>query len=83
MSNTDRANRDLVSFAPTEEGRLALNLNKTGVAVVQQWIQKPAMNYGFMFVNTRSTDSFAFASSEADKSRKRPKLTITFTPSRR
>ncbi|MBN1575530.1 MAG: DNRLRE domain-containing protein [Chitinispirillaceae bacterium] len=48
------------------------------LATVQEFVKNPTSNFGFMLVNTKSSQEINFASSENTKSEQRPKLTITY-----
>jgi hypothetical protein len=45
---------------------------------VQEFVEYPEENFGFMIVNTRKTQEVDFYSSEYTNEKQRPKLTITY-----
>jgi hypothetical protein len=51
------------------------------LAAVKDFVKNPASNFGFMLVNTKSTQEIDVASSENTTADQRPKLTISYTPS--
>jgi hypothetical protein len=48
------------------------------LATVQEFVKNPSANFGFMAVNTKSSQEIDFASSENTTADQRPKLTITY-----
>ncbi len=48
------------------------------LSAVQEFVKNPSNNFGFLIVNTKSTQEIDFASSENANSQQRPKLTITY-----
>lgn len=59
-------------------GTHTITLDDEGVALVQDWVNNAATNYGIRIVDTSVTDGLAFDSSEVSTASKRPKLTITY-----
>jgi hypothetical protein len=59
----------------------SITLNKQGVALVQQWIDDPSSNRGFLLF-PETEDGVKFLSSEADSSHLRPKLTVIYSPAK-
>ncbi|MEX2187233.1 MAG: lamin tail domain-containing protein [Pirellulales bacterium] len=55
-------------------------LNAAGIAQIQQWIDNPATNFGFIISNDNATDGIVFASSEAGNVNNRPRLVLSFNP---
>ncbi|RIK83172.1 MAG: hypothetical protein DCC68_04345 [Planctomycetota bacterium] len=55
-------------------------LNAAGIAQIQQWIDNPATNFGFVISDDSATDGIIFASSEAATAGNRPRLTLSFNP---
>ena len=49
------------------------------LAAVQEFVKNPAGNFGFMLVNTKSSQEMDVASSETTTAEQRPKLTIKYT----
>lgn len=60
-------------------GQQTLELNASGRALVQQWIDDPKQNHGFIMLSFGSDDGVDFACSEATEVDQRPKLTLRFT----
>ena len=58
-------------------GAVNIRLNAAGIAVVQNWIDNPASNYGLLFADSVSTDGIDFDSREATTVNTRPQLKIT------
>jgi hypothetical protein len=48
------------------------------LSTVQEFVQNPAENFGFMIVNTKMTQEIDFVSTENTDAEHRPKLTITY-----
>ena len=53
-------------------------LNSIGLALVQQWIQKPESNLGFVIGDSDATDGLDIACSERNNKGQRPTLTIAY-----
>lgn len=70
----------LSALAPASTGLLTINLNASGIAAVQQWINTPAKNYGLYLLKTTATNTLAFDAREKTTATLRPKLTVTFKP---
>lgn len=66
--------------APTANGLVTVNLNANGLAVLQNWLNFPAKNYGLYLSKTTATDTLRLDSRERSTANLRPKLTITFKP---
>ncbi len=78
--NTDpAANRgaQVGSFNPTSTGAVTINLNATGIALVQRWIEG-AENNGITVQSGGTSDGIDIRSSEYDTQSQRPLLTITY-----
>ncbi len=70
----------LGTASPAKTGLLTINLNASGVAVLQKWVSAPAQNYGFYLLKSSATDTLRLDAREAATASLRPKLTITFVP---
>lgn len=55
-------------------------LNAAGVAQIQQWINNPATNFGFIISDDGNTDGIVFGSREATNANNRPRLSLSFNP---
>jgi VCBS repeat-containing protein len=68
--------------APSTNQFVTINLNSTGIALVQKWINTPSTNHGVTIQNyvTTTADGVGFDSSEAPTIANRPKLSITYVP---
>jgi LPXTG-site transpeptidase (sortase) family protein len=71
----DRGAQVLTSFAPISAGQYVISLNR---AVVQSWIDTPALNYGLIIADSTGTVPVIFDSAESTTPSYRPKLTIQF-----
>jgi YD repeat-containing protein len=70
----------LASLGTSTTGSYTINLNTSGVAVIQKWVNNPSTNNGFIISNSVSTDGLGFDSSEAATAANRPRLVINYTP---
>ena len=61
-------------FTPDSAVQMQLQLDATGIALVQTWINNPALNNGIIVGHETSADGFSFASFEYANSGLRPKL---------
>lgn len=78
----DRSDRgaDLVgAIAPREHGHYTLIFTDAGVALVQAWVRDPRVNHGVLIANDLNSDGFKFASREAAKLERRPRLSVTYS----
>jgi hypothetical protein len=63
-------------------GIKTINLNSTGVSLVQSWVNNPATNQGIIIKDySGPTNGLHLDSREASTATLRPKLTITYQPS--
>ena len=83
----DRAWKVLARFEPSTTGRVTIPLNAAGVAQVQQWIDDPESNAGFIISRAmwprrmrRPASELRLASSEDPDITLRPELSITYLP---
>jgi serine/threonine-protein kinase len=76
----DRVQTWISTLAPLEVGRIEVDLDDAALAVIQDWINGPSSNYGFIIANSAATDGFDFVCSESTNSMGRPTLTITYEP---
>ncbi|NNE69456.1 MAG: DNRLRE domain-containing protein [Rhodothermales bacterium] len=61
-------------------GEATIALNESGLAVVQNWIDNPGSNYGFLIEDyARGNDGIDFHSREASNSAQRPRLELEYT----
>jgi len=74
----DRGTTALGTATPTATGQYTINLNSAGVALVQNWINNPASNNGFILADGANSNGLDFATSEATTTTSRPKLTVTY-----
>ena len=62
-------------------GLTPIELNASGIAAVQSWVNDPASNFGFILQNyTTASDGLNFDSHEAVNPSLRPRIEITFLP---
>lgn len=76
--NTSVTDRGVPIGRITGEGRISVDLNAAGLAVVQSWADSDAENAGIMIANPSKGDGVDFASSEHESTAYRPKLSITY-----
>jgi phosphodiesterase/alkaline phosphatase D-like protein len=74
----DRGATILGTVSSSANGSYTINLNTSGTALVQSWINSPSTNYGIIIANSVSTDGLDISSSEAATLSTRPKLTVTY-----
>jgi hypothetical protein len=53
-------------------------LNDAALAVVQEWVDDPASNHGFIITGRNSNDGVDFYCSEYENAIERPLLTVTY-----
>ena len=75
----DRGSTVLGTVTAPTIAKVTITLNAAGIAVVQNWINSPASNFGFTIQNYANSKAFAFSSSEASTAANRPKLSVTYT----
>jgi len=83
QAGVDHGSTVLGTVTVSATGLVTITLNAAGIAVVQNWINNPASNNGFIiqdYANTTS-DGFTFSSSEHGTVSYRPKLTIGYPAS--
>ena len=61
----DRDSTVLASLAPAAKGTYTANLNASGVAKVQGWVDGSVANNGLILANPTNTDGFNFSASSA------------------
>jgi hypothetical protein len=75
----DRGSTVLGSLKASATGKITVQLNAAGIAVVQKWLDNPQSNFGFILQDyTSASDGFDFDSREASNAANRPKLTVTY-----
>jgi hypothetical protein len=77
-SSEDRATSVLGQLVANKTGTYTFSLNSNGLAVIQNWIDNPGSNYGFIITRSSSIDGLDFSSSEGSTISQRPKLTVTY-----
>ena len=60
-------------------GSATINLNATGIAKVQSWVNNPTTNYGVIFASSTNTDGLSLYSSEFTTVSYRPMLSVTYS----
>ncbi len=78
QGSTDSGSTVLGTVSPTSAGTFTLNLNSTGVQLVQNWVDGVTPNYGFLISNLASSDGVDIYSSESNLFDSRPKFSVTF-----
>ncbi len=81
LAGVDHSAASFGTVASTGKGYLTFNLNATGIAKVQQWLDTPSSNHGLILQNYNdvTSDGLTFDSSEAKKTYYRPMLSITYS----
>ena len=74
----DRGSVVLGVLAPNSTGTLTITLNTAGRAQVQQWIDNPTTNHGFIISDNSNTDGVEIDTREASNATNRPRLSISF-----
>ena len=75
----DRGTSAVGAIIDLSKGLRTILLNDTGVAVVQAWVNNPAINHGFIIQDyINASDGLDFSSREDDTVSNRPKLTVTY-----
>lgn len=74
----DRGSEVLGSFSAPATGPAKISLNAAGVALVQAWVDDPAVNHGFILDGPGTSNRLEFRASEYGTKALRPKLTITW-----
>ena len=75
----DRGTTVLGTLTASAKGKLTITLNAAGIAVVQKWVNNPAVNFGFAIQNYNNANAVVFDSREATAVANRPKLTVGYT----
>lgn len=75
---TDRGTNILGTMNASNIGINTINLNSSGKALVQTWIDSPSTNYGLIIINNSNTNGIDIRSSEYSTNSSRPKLTVTY-----
>jgi len=74
----DRGGTALANFAATSTGSYQVALNDAGEAVLENWINAPANNRGFMIHAGEEDNGLDFTSKEGSTVANRPRLTVTY-----
>jgi hypothetical protein len=75
---SDHSSTVLGQVAPTSKGLRQIALNQAGIAAVQQWVDSPSTNRGFIFQDYTVSDGADFQTSETAVAANRPKLVVTY-----
>lgn len=79
-SSQDRSLVELAGATPSSLGELSLPLNASGIARVQDWVNNPGSNHGFVIEAAgEAYDGMDVASSESSSENDRPRLVVTYT----
>jgi hypothetical protein len=73
---TDVFDVQLGLIEATDTGLLEVTFNAAGVVMVQQWVDDPDSNFGFLLLGDNNIDGMEFASSEATTAASRPRLVV-------
>ena len=74
----DRGSTVLGTAAPGQVGSYTIDLNATGVTLVQGWINNLSSNNGLIIADENTSDGIDFSSSETIVAGSRPKLTVIY-----
>ncbi len=77
--SSDRSSTAIGTLVPTATGKATVTLNAAGIAVVQNWVNTPSKNFGFIIDTDDNADGVAFDSSNATTASNRPKLSVAYT----
>ena len=77
LPKTNHGSQIIGSFTPTATGSYQINLNATGIALVQGWINGSANN-GITLETGGTTDGIDMRSSQYGTVAQRPRLTIVY-----
>lgn len=76
--STDRGTTVLGSIMASATGTYTINLNSSGIALVQSWVNNPSANNGFIITDGANSNGVDLSSSEASTASQRPRLTVTY-----
>lgn len=68
----------LGAAAPNYTGQHTVHVNAAGLAVIQQWVNTPALNHGFVIKDAVNNDGFDFGSVESTDLDDRPTLWVNY-----
>jgi hypothetical protein len=74
----DRSANPVGTLVATSTGTATVMLNAEGVSAVQNWVDNPSTNHGFIIANTDNADGIDLDSSESGISSNGPKLSVTY-----
>ncbi len=77
---SDRSDEILANIISDTFGFVSHDLNADGLEVLEQYINNPAINFGFAITNPNSFNGFAAHSSESGTVTNRPRLEIAYIP---
>jgi hypothetical protein len=75
----DRDNSPLCTVSVPVTGPVAVDLNSSGLALVQSWVDGSLANYGIVIADSGTSDGADFDSSDSANVMNRPKLEIVYT----
>lgn len=78
LGANDRGSSILGTAGPAPAGAYTITLNAAGIALIQNWVNNPAANFGLIIASPTSADGLDFSSSEAATASDRPKLTVVY-----
>ena len=76
--DSDRNTTALANFAPTATGSYTSIFNASGVQVIEDWVNTPSSNEGFMINEGTATDGMDFTSDDGAAAADRPELSVTY-----
>lgn len=76
---SDRGSQPVCTVSAGSTGPLTVNLNADGLALVQNWVNNPALNHGIVIASPTTSDGADFHSSESSTALDRPMLSITYS----
>jgi hypothetical protein len=76
QGTSDRSAIQLGTLRATSKGTATVELNATGIALVQSWIDNPSSNFGIVIQNYNNSNALKIASREATSGRPRLNINI-------
>ncbi len=74
----DRSSAAIGVLTPLVTGKATISFNAAGITAVQQWVDNPAQNFGFLIETPDDFDGVGFDSSNASVAANRPQLGVTY-----
>ena len=76
----DKGSSVLGTISNWDDGSRTVSLGPEGIAVVQEWVNNPALNHGLIILDDEgASDGLDFSSNEVETASDRPKMTVTYS----